>query len=175
MSIQVQIEHEGKNYFAEIMTIKSTKLGEEDHGIFTANLHCSTISVGGMAMDKWDEKRGRRVGTVYGMELITAIMKTVGVHKWEDLPGERIFVLFEEKNHIGTMAVGIANIDTGDALLFQEVAQEWVGYRQQVWGELDLINFLEFLDGERIATAWRDKDETHQDVAREYLEKKAKQ
>ncbi|WPH58040.1 hypothetical protein SEA_LUCKYLEO_92 [Gordonia phage LuckyLeo] len=37
-----------------------------------------------------------------------------------------------------------------------------------------LVNFLEWLDGERVVHTWRDNDETHEDVAKAYLEAKNK-
>ena len=35
--------------------------------------------------------------------------------------------------------------------------------------ELDLINFLEWLDGNLVVRQWDESDDTHEDVARRYL------
>lgn len=74
--------------------IRSTTLGREDHGIFTAFLNLdygsSGQSFGGYALDEWCGPRsaeGRRVGTAYGMEFIAEILRTLEVESWEKLPG----------------------------------------------------------------------------------------
>ena len=72
--------------------IKSTFLGVEDHGIFTLWLRLewdgSGQGAGGRALD--ESKDGNRVGTIYGHQMIIDILQTVGVSKWEDLPGKHI-------------------------------------------------------------------------------------
>ncbi len=75
--------------------IKSTSLGWEDHGIFMAWLHVewpgAGIGFGGYSIDEYDSKIGHRIDkTGDGLEFIRAIMKTVGVEKWEDLEGKYI-------------------------------------------------------------------------------------
>lgn len=77
--------------------IESTKLGPEDHGIFTAyltlNYGGSGQGFGGYALDRHNGNRGassERVGTAYGMEFIRRVMATVGVEKWEDLKGKHV-------------------------------------------------------------------------------------
>jgi hypothetical protein len=75
--------------------IVSTKLGKEDHGIFTAWLFLewpnSGIGFGGFAFDEWDEELQKRVdknGFVEGY--ISEILDTVGVDNWEDLKGKYV-------------------------------------------------------------------------------------
>lgn len=130
MSVTFPLEHNGTTYHAEIMTIKSTTLGSEDHGIFTGYLHCEApgtgIGVGGYGMDSPSPDRSlSRIGTAYGMEWIMRVLRTVGVGTWEKLPGSRVLVLFTDSNHLGTIAAGIANIDSGKALIFKEMAKEF--------------------------------------------------
>ena len=92
-------------------TITRTMLGVEDHGIFTFMLTLdyggSGQGAGGYALDEFvGDKgggRGRRVGTAYGMDLIIAVLKVVGVEKWEDLKGEHIRVKAE---HSKVHAIG---------------------------------------------------------------------
>ena len=92
-------------------TITRTMLGVEDHGIFTFMLTLdyggTGQGAGGYSLDEFvkDESagRGRRVGTAYGMDLIMAVLKVVGVEKWEDLKGEHIRVRCE---HVKVHAIG---------------------------------------------------------------------
>lgn len=92
-------------------TITSTVLGTEDHGILTFYLHLdyggSGQSAGGYSLDNplkdGNGKFIKRIGTAYGMQLIVAIMETVGVVKWEDLKGQHIRV---EAEHNGVLAIG---------------------------------------------------------------------
>lgn len=82
--------------------ILSTMLGTEDHGILTCWLHLeydgSGQGFGGYALDAPNGKRNtdfKRIGCAWGMQLIKAILETVGVEKWEDLPGKYIRVMAE--------------------------------------------------------------------------------
>lgn len=74
--------------------IESTMLGIEDHGIMTCFLYLdyggSCQGFGGYGLDSYNESLKRRVGTDYGLEFIKCILDTVGVEKWEDLPGKYI-------------------------------------------------------------------------------------
>lgn len=134
MSIKTIIEHNGVEYTAHVATIKSTHLGGQDHGIFTASLGLrwdnSGISVGGMTLDTPDKdadgKFLGRVGSAYGLDHIMRILETVGAGRWENLPGERVFVLFENGGGWGSTAKGIANVDTGAVLIFKEHAAKWL-------------------------------------------------
>ena len=71
--------------------IKSTQLGAEDHGIFTAFLHLEGdgwgCGFGGFAMDGWDEAHKQRIGHPFGVEFIKAVLETLEVSAWEKLPG----------------------------------------------------------------------------------------
>ncbi len=76
--------------------IKSTHLGEEDHGIFTAMLTLMTgesqaQGFGGYCLDtpKKDENGTflRRAGTAFGMEFVIQVLETLEVSSWEKLPG----------------------------------------------------------------------------------------
>lgn len=76
--------------------ITGTTLGTEDHGIFTAYVHCSGpgwgCGFGGYALDQWNEAKQERIGTAYGLEFIKRILSTVGVENWEQLKGQHIRV-----------------------------------------------------------------------------------
>ena len=129
-NIQTILTHNGVQYSADVMQIKRTTLGKEDHGLWTTYLDCGGdgigIGLGGYRLDEWDKVRKGSFGTAYGMDHIMRICQTVGVEKWEDLVGKRIYVLFEGTNgHCGRIAAGLANIDTGKALIFKDHIQEW--------------------------------------------------
>jgi hypothetical protein len=129
------IEHNGKKLQGQIMTVESTSLTVEDHGIVSAWLHCKApstgIGVGGYCLDRpvKDEegKFLRREGTAYGLDHIMEILKTAGVYSWEKLPGTSIVVLFEhEGSTLGRSAVGFAHLtDTDKVLIFKEHADVW--------------------------------------------------
>ena len=76
--------------------ITSTMLGIEDHGHFTFMLNLdygdSRQGAGGYPLDAYSATQKKRIGTAYGMDLIAAVMKTVGVDTWEDLKGKLIRV-----------------------------------------------------------------------------------
>lgn len=83
--------------------IKSTKLGF-DGGVFTFYLHIEFEGggqgAGGYILDDIvndpNGKFSHRQGIAAGMDLIMKILETVGVQKWEDLPGT--YLRFEGTN-----------------------------------------------------------------------------
>lgn len=132
-AVGITISHNGIEYSAEVMRVRKTSLGIEDHGIWTAYLHCegdgTGTGVGGYCLDDKPDGRepgSRRKGSAYGLDWLMQVVGIIGVDKWEDLPGKRIYVLYPEKGHWGQTAKGIANIDTGKALIFEDHAREWL-------------------------------------------------
>jgi hypothetical protein len=126
----ITVEHNGTTYYGQVARIKSTLLGQEDHGILTAYLHCEGdgwgIGVGGYGLDAWTEAEKRRVPTAYGLDQIVQFIHTAGVGSWEKLPGTEILVLFESKNSLGGIAAGIAHIrDEDRVLILKEHAEQW--------------------------------------------------
>lgn len=132
--IQTTIEHDGTTYSGQIATIKSTALGTEDHGIFTAWLNLEWpgggIGVGGLALDgphkDADGKHLGRVGSAFGADHVMRIIETVGVDKWEQLPGCQVIVLFEGKGGLGSQACGIAGITNEKVLNFKKHAKSFI-------------------------------------------------
>ncbi|NWL13271.1 hypothetical protein DM793_18565 [Paenarthrobacter nitroguajacolicus] len=116
--IKTTIQHEGKTYAGQIGTIKSTRLGVEDHGVMTATLNIEWsgggIGVGGYTLDsprKDDSgKHLGRIGTAYGLDHIMRLLETVGVDRWEQLPGKQVIVMFEGDGGWGSISCGIAGI-----------------------------------------------------------------
>jgi hypothetical protein len=123
----------GVEYTAHIATIKNTRLGYQDHGIMTAELDLRWTGAGvwapGYCLDQPDRAEdaepGTREGTAYGLDHVIRILEAVGVSKWEDLTGRKVFVLFPEGGGWGSSAAGLANIDTGKAFIFKEHAEAW--------------------------------------------------
>lgn len=117
----ITLEHEGETYRAKIATIKSTHLGPEDHGIFTSYLHCDGdgwgVGVGGYVL-----------GGAFAIDHIKAVMETVGVGRWEDIPGKRVLVLFDNEHGgaWGQVARGIAHLsDEKRVLDYAKFSTEW--------------------------------------------------
>lgn len=130
--VKVTVEHNGQQIDGQIMRIKSTRLGYEDHGILTAFLHCegdgSGIGVGGYCLDQPRDKDARdyeRTGTAYGLDHIIRIIETVGVESWEQLPGKDIIVLYKGNAGWGGSSAGIAGLHNGKVLLLAEHADAW--------------------------------------------------
>jgi len=88
-------------------TIKSTMLGYEDHGIFTAILNLDYGGAGqgfGLCfLDAYNDKTKEREGTAFGMQFIIEVMKVVGVESWESLKGKhcRVKADYEKVHAIG--------------------------------------------------------------------------
>lgn len=70
--------------------ITDTFFGIEDHGIMTFMLYLRfdnyNQGYGGYALDQ-QRLNGTRVGCGVGITVVRKILETIGVHKWEDLPG----------------------------------------------------------------------------------------
>jgi len=92
-------------------TIASTMLGVEDHGILTCFLYLDGDGwgggFGGYGFDEWDANQKRRIAHVYGLEFVLAVLRVVGVGKWEDLKGKAIRV---ETSGLGGRITRIGNL-----------------------------------------------------------------
>lgn len=132
MATTVTVEHDGITYQGQIGTIRSTRLGYEDHGILTANIDIAFpgggIGVGGYCLDSPAEKgnsRAGRRGTAYGLDHIIRILETVGADRWESLPGRQVIVLFADTAGLGGRSVGIASTTTDKVFVLQAHADQW--------------------------------------------------
>lgn len=85
-----ELRREGSESMSELRNakIESTHLGFEDHGIMTFYLHLKYDGTGqgfgGYGLDDGPK------GTAFGMVAVRKVLETVGVSKWEDLPGKYI-------------------------------------------------------------------------------------
>lgn len=92
--------------------ITGTSLGWEDHGILTAwitlEMDGSGISMGGFALDEWDEGLDRRIDK-QGLtgEYIRAVLETLELEKWEDLKGTYVRL---DSEGWGGRALGIGHL-----------------------------------------------------------------
>ena len=70
--------------------IESTTLGYGDHGAMsfwlTLDYGGTAQGFGGYALDG-PGKNGHRVGSAFGLEAIMGVLTTLGVERWEKLPG----------------------------------------------------------------------------------------
>lgn len=103
----------------ELAKIKSTFLGEEDHGIWTGMLNVDfegsvSTSIGGYCLDApikdKQDKFLRREGIAEGMQWIIGVVEAAGVASWEKLPGTTIYVLYED-DHM--RCIGIKGVAFG--------------------------------------------------------------
>ena len=78
--------------------IKSTMLGIEDHGFLTFFLHMEWDNVGqgfgGYALDS----RGSQSTQHLSISCIKKILETVGVDRWENLPGKYVRIEIKSLN-----------------------------------------------------------------------------
>lgn len=124
--MNVTVNHGDRIYGAQVNTIESTQLGFHD-GIMEGMIHCvsrsNSTGCGGYRLDSGPKGEG----TAYGLDWIIQVLHTVGVNKWEDLPGSGVLVLFDkpEASYWGAQSVGLANVDTGKAFIFQEHVGLW--------------------------------------------------
>jgi hypothetical protein len=97
--------------------ITRTMLGWEDHGIFTFSL---TLDYGGSCQGAGQLCLGNSKGVhAKTGELISAILRTVGVETWEELPGKHIVAICDDG--WSGLVRGIAPILGGDDLIFAEM------------------------------------------------------
>lgn len=91
--------------------ITSTMLGREDHGIMTfmifVEFGACGCGIGGYAIDQYNRATKNREFSAKGLEAISKILATVGVEKWEDLPGKYIRI---KDNGLGSTIDEIGNL-----------------------------------------------------------------
>lgn len=122
-------------YDSEIGRIKSTHLGDEDHGIFSVNVEFE-FGPRGMGSIQGTGHRGTdsptksthfrygedRIGTAWGMEFIRRFVQTVGSGSWENLPGATVFVLRDKGDSFGPIK-GIRQlpVDGSEEFIFDDI------------------------------------------------------
>lgn len=106
--------------------IESTRLGTEDHGLFTFSLALDYGGLhqhfGGIGLDNFLGEwvlGARRGPTAYGMDCIVRILETVGVESWENIKNK--YVRAEVKNGY---IVGLINILDDDKVFYPKKLYE---------------------------------------------------
>jgi hypothetical protein len=126
LDIKTTVKHNNVEYEAELGKIDKTFLGYEDHGIFTFYLELSFSgtgqSAGGVALDRFVERANKRLGTEYGLTLLTEVLSVIGVHSWEEVTGKSVHILREYYNGY---VRGIASTETNKVLIFKEHAEKF--------------------------------------------------
>jgi hypothetical protein len=109
----------------KIAKVRSTQLGYEDHGIFTAYIELdfggSGQSAGGYMLDFYNQEEKRREGRKEGVEFIAGVLAACGVRTWEEVKGRTIIALVE--GEWGGKIVGFKPLPTekGKEFLFADV------------------------------------------------------
>jgi hypothetical protein len=123
-----KLRHNGVDYDAQISRVESTHLGEEDHGIWTAQLMFAALDGGwhqgneARGLDSYDEERDERIGTAFGMDHVMAITRALGCRSWEAIKDTRCLVLREQA--YGSIK-GIADLSGVHVLIFADHADRW--------------------------------------------------
>jgi hypothetical protein len=106
----------------QIAKIRSTHLGYEDHGIFTAYLDLdyggSGQSAGGYALDEYVDDLKGRYGTSGGMDFIIGVLKACGVSTWEKVAGRTLIALREEDYHGKVIGLKPLPTEGGETFIF---------------------------------------------------------
>lgn len=106
--------------------IKSTKLGFIANGILSFSLILDIqggggVSIGGYAMDQYDKKKEKRVGSEYGTSVIMRILEVVGVNTWEELKNKYIRI---KHCYIGDRVTAIGNLMQDEWVDFETFGKE---------------------------------------------------
>ena len=115
----------------QLAKITKAYLGIKDRGIFHFWIHvdyeegCSQ-GIGGYALDTYDEKLKRRVGSAYGCEMIIQLLKVLDVDDLSEAKGKMIWVLGEGKG-FGFKPKGLESLSVDGkkrTLVFDKVLEE---------------------------------------------------
>ena len=85
--------------------------------------------IGGIALDSWDKKKEKRVGTAYGCEMIRSLLLCLGVNDFSEMEGKMIWVLGESKGlSFNPKGIERLNLDKGDSesksVVFDDIFKE---------------------------------------------------
>lgn len=83
--------------------ITSTSLGCSEWGIFSFEIWLKgadgkNYRFGECCLDTYDQDMKRRIGTAKGMDFLMQTLITIGVSRWEELPGKYVRIVITEKN-----------------------------------------------------------------------------
>lgn len=83
--------------------ITSTSLGCNDSPAFTFEIWLkgadgNNYRFGDRCLDTYDRDMKRRIGTAKGMDFLMQTLITIGVSRWEELPGKYVRIVITKKN-----------------------------------------------------------------------------
>ena len=79
----------------ESATLEIKERGILNFWVFVAYEEGCSQGVGGLALDTWNERLKRRVGTAYGCEVIRQLLLFFGVNNLNEAKGQLVYVLGE--------------------------------------------------------------------------------
>jgi hypothetical protein len=117
--------------YKELGKVRRVYLEIEDHGCLWINLDIdfggSGQGFGCVALDDWDEKKKRRVGTAGGLDFIIQILNLFGAKRLNEIEGKPVFALYTNEHHFGDKIIGLETpkFDGGKSFLIEDWRNEW--------------------------------------------------
>lgn len=116
-------------YEKKLGKVTSASIFFEDHGTFTFSIG---INYGtgnqlfcGYALDRYDEKKNRRVGKASGLDLIMQLITLFDVNTFHDIIGKAVYALFDRKTKSEIVGLEMPPFDGGNKFLISEWRKEW--------------------------------------------------
>lgn len=82
--------------------------------------------VGGIALDTYDEVKGKRVGTAYGCEVIRQLLLALDVNDFSEMKGKMIYVLGEGSGLSFTpKGIKTLHLDGGKEVIFSKILADF--------------------------------------------------
>ena len=114
--------------YGEIARVGRVFVGAEGHSIFTFSIDlkfgAAHQAFGGYALDTWDAKLDRRVGTAAGMDLLMALTRVLAVDDLHNAVGKYVYALREKPRDL---IVGLRQLepDGGKEFLISAWRAQW--------------------------------------------------
>lgn len=106
------VEYNGTRYYGKPATVEATRLGEEDHGLFTADIR--------LAGPGWGQGLPAYVLDKDCAKFIQAVLGVTGCRYWEDVKGTPVIALYMDEGAHG-LIVGLAHPIEPRVLIFKEL------------------------------------------------------
>jgi len=116
----------------QLAKIESARLEIQERGIlnFWINVNYEdgmSQSVGGIALDTYDKKTERRIGTAYGCEVIRRLLLELGVNDFSEMAGKIIWVIGEGDGFsfkpTGIKALHVNNKKSNPVIFYEILSQ----------------------------------------------------
>lgn len=102
----------------------------EDHGMLVMGVSirfgAAHQMFGGLALDRWDEELGRRVGTARGCDFLLQMLKLFGALRLDQIKGKYVYALRRNSKH-QALIEGLQRPEPDGGRMF--VLKEWA----KVW------------------------------------------